>query len=151
MKDNILLIITFLFCTCVCSANEGLLAYIKNDDFLIEGELGFIEYNEGKYIIAVGISEIKKKSKRGRLNARKKARLKAENKINEFINGTNVLSIKKISEKYKINFKTKEETKIQEHYKMIKEQSSGILKNLENIGKWHEDGEYFYAVGFKYE
>ena len=69
------------------AGNKDLKQIIMEDDSLSSGNVGFVSLDSKKYIVSVGVGDIKGKRKKAVLKARKVARANAERGLNEFING----------------------------------------------------------------
>ena len=70
----------------IFAGNKDLKQIIMEDESLSSGNVGFITVENKKYIVSVGIGDIKGKGKKAVLKARKVARAIAERGLNEFIN-----------------------------------------------------------------
>ena len=71
----------------IFAGNKDLKQIIMEDESLSSGNVGFITVENKKYIVSVGVGDIKGKRKKAVLKARKVARANAERGLNEFING----------------------------------------------------------------
>lgn len=124
---------------------------IMNNDFLSNGFTGFIEYENNKYLIAVGVSDIKNDSIQAKVNAIKSAKILAQSKLTNFIYDVKIQSVEELSTKTMVTKNDENITRVieDEYIEIIKAQSNGLLKNTKDIGKWKIDNEYFYALGVK--
>ena len=134
MFKNIFILMFFLN---ISLFGNSLKDEILNDDFLSNGFTGFIEYKNNKYLITVGISNIKDNS--------------IQSKLTKFIHNIKITSMNELTTKTIVTINDKNITRVikDEYIEIIKEQSNGLLKNVINIGKWKIENEYFYALGVK--
>lgn len=124
---------------------------IKKDSMLSNGFTGFIEFKNDKYLISVGILEIKNNSLQSKLNAIKGAKILAQSKLVKFIHNVKIKSVQELTETT-VTTKFGKDIKYiikSEYIENIKEQSNGILKKTVDIGKWKDKHQYFYALGVK--
>jgi hypothetical protein len=124
---------------------------VMENTMLSNGITTFIKYNNSTYLVAVGISEISNNSIQAKINAIKSAKTLAHTNLSKFINNLQIQSTQEFIDKtfiitngnkVKRDFESK-------YFEIIKEKSSGILKNTIDIGKFRIDNEYFYALGLK--
>ena len=128
------------------------------DESLSSGNVGFVSLDSKKYIVSVGIGDIKGKGKKAVLKARKVARANAERGLNEFINGveSQVLEVFKskittrtVTKDGNVISETEEET--EEYFEYIREKGVGLISGAETAGKWKSEDktEYYYALSIK--
>jgi hypothetical protein len=148
MFKNIFILMFFLN---ISLFGNSLKDEILNDDFSSNGFTGFIEYKNNKYLITVGISNIKDNSIQSKLNALKGSKILAQSKLTKFIHNIKITSMNELTTKTIVTINDKNITRVikDEYIEIIKEQSNGLLKNVINIGKWKIENEYFYALGVK--
>ena len=122
---------------------------VKNDSMLSNGITGFIQYNDKKYLIAVGIVGIDNSSIQEKINAIKSARVKAKVNLSNFINNTQVQSLEQLTSIVTVISNGDKYTRVskEEYIEIIKEKGNGLLRDITDIGEWRIDKEYFYALG----
>ena len=125
------------------------------DDSLSSGNVGFVSLDSKKYIVSVGVGDIKGKRKKAVLKARKVARANAERGLNEFINGVesqvleefkSKITTKTVTQDGEVIEESEEET--EEYFKYIREKGVGLISGAETAGKWKSEDktEYYYAL-----
>ena len=128
------------------------------DESLSSGNVGFVSLDNKKYIVSVGVGDIKGKGKKEVLKARKVARANAERGLNDFINGVRTeikeeliskVTTKTITKDGEVVSETEEET--EEYFEYIREKGSGIISGAETAGKWKSEDktEYYYALSIQ--
>jgi hypothetical protein len=91
-----IVLILQLFCFNVFA--NTLKEQIKKDSMLSNGFTGFIEFKNDKYLISVGILEVKDNSLEAKLNAIKGTKVLAQSKLVKFIHEINIKSIQELTE-----------------------------------------------------
>ena len=140
------------------AVNKNLKQIIMEDESLSSGNVGFISLDDKKYIVSVGIGDIKGKGKKAVLNARKVARANAERGLNEFINGVesqvheefiSKITTKTVTKDGEVISETEEET--EEYFEYIREKGVGLISGAETAGKWKskDKTEYYYALSIE--
>ena len=140
------------------AVNKNLKQIIMEDESLSSGNVGFISLDSKKYIVSVGIGDIKGKGKKAVLKARKVARANAERGLNEFINGVesqvleefkSKITTKTVTKDGEVIEETEEET--EEYYEYIREKGVGLISGAETAGKWKSEDktEYYYALSIE--
>ena len=128
------------------------------DESLSSGNVGFINLDNNKYIVSVGVGDIKGKGKKEILKARKVARANAERGLNEFINGVesqvyeefiSKITTKTVTKDGQVIEETEEET--EEYFEYIREKGVGLISGAETAGKWKSEDktEYYYALSIE--
>jgi len=157
--DSAAILLLVLVTASVCfGSDQGLKSLIRNDAFLCDGNIGFISFKGIKYLVSVGESEILGNAIEAKLNARKEAKLNAEEALVQFIYDVKTssyeeLQTKTITVKVAKNGKTKslnrEET--ENYLEIIREKGEGILKKVLSVGKWKSADKkvYFFAVSIE--
>ena len=146
---NCSLFVMLFFISRIIYADHSFKNEIYKNELLLEGNLSVIKYHGKKYLVSVGIAEIEKKGKKGKIMARKKASIYAEKKINEYLNDIQLKSITtlKMSENNSENIEIYNE----EFIERINQKSEGILKNILDLDRWKtDDDEYIVVKGFKF-
>ena len=125
------------------------------EESLSSGNIGFISLDSKKYIVSVGVGDIKGKGKKAVLKARKVARANAERGLNEFINGVESQVLEKFISKITTKTVTKDgevieesEEETEEYFEYIREKGVGLISGAETAGKWKSEDktEYYYAL-----
>ena len=140
------------------AVNKNLKQIIMEDESLSSGNVGFISLDSKKYIVSVGIGDIKGKGKKAVLKARKVARANAERGLNEFINGVesqvleefkSKITTKTVTKDGEVVSETEEET--EEYFEYIREKGVGLISGAETAGKWKSEDktEYYYALSIE--
>ena len=140
------------------AGNKDLKQIIMEDESLSSGNVGFITLDNKKYIVSVGVGDIKGKGKKAVLKARKVARANAERGLNEFINGVesqvleefkSKITTKTVTKDGEVIEETEEET--EEYYEYIREKGVGLISGAETAGKWKskDKTEYYYALSIE--
>ena len=151
----LLLIFTLNFGLDVYAENKILKKTIMEDESLSSGNVGFVSLDSKKYIVSVGVGDIKGKGKKAVLKARKVARANAERGLNEFINGVesqvleefkSKITTRTITKDGEVVSETEEET--EEYFEYIREKGVGLISGAETAGKWKSEDktEYYYAL-----
>ena len=135
--------------------NAGdLFSTVRNDDFLCNENVSFIQIKDKTYLVSVGRSTIRRDFSQAKLNAMKEAKLKSESLLSNFVHDVKVTS----RETLETTSTTKQSVKngkvqdvdreIEEKYtEFIREKGGGVLRKVFKIGKWKEKTDYFYASG----
>ena len=142
----------------IFAGNKDLKQIIMEDDSLSSGNVGFVSLDSKKYIVSVGVGDIKGKGKKAVLKARKVARANAERGLNEFINGVesqvleefiSKITTKTVTQDGVVIEETEEET--EEYYEYIREKGAGLISGAETAGKWKSEDktEYYYALSIE--
>ena len=137
------------------AGNKDLKQIIMEDESLSSGNVGFVSLDSKKYIVSVGVGDIKGKGKKAVLKARKVARANAERYLNEFINGVTInakeeliskITTKTVTKDCEVVSETEEET--EEYFEYIREKGVGLISGAETAGKWKSEDktEYYYAL-----
>ena len=137
------------------AGNKDLKQIIMEDESLSSGNIGFVSLDSKKYIVSVGVGDIKGKGKKAVLKARKVARANAERGLNEFINGVesqvleefiSKITTKTVTKDGEVVSETEEET--EEYFEYIREKGVGLISGAETAGKWKSEDktEYYYAL-----
>ena len=142
-------------CNTLYADEKSLLDTVKAMPLLQNGA-NFIEEEGNTYLVGVGRSIIRGTDVQAKINAIKEAQLKAQKAILSFTHGSELTVEEKliktsITTKIVVNgsivINDKKRTK--KYEKVIKELGSGILVNLKRLGKWKENGSYFFAFYIK--
>ena len=137
------------------AGNKNLKQIIMEDESLSSGNVGFISLDDKKYIVSVGVGDIKGKGKKAVLKARKVARANAERGLNEFINGVESQVLEEFKSKVTTKTVTKDgevieetEEETEEYFEYIREKGAGLISGAETAGKWKSEDktEYYYAL-----
>ena len=149
MKKLIILCVTIV--TYMSANEDSLLALVKNMP-LLQNQANFIEENGTSYLVAIGKTAIKSPSVQDKVNAIKISQVKAQKAILTMVYGSDVQVEEKLSKtttrtKVVINGKiVNEDTQsIKRYEKTISDIGSGILVMVKPLGKWKENGFYFFA------
>ena len=137
------------------AVNKNLKQIIMEDESLSSGNVGFVTLDDKKYIVSVGVGDIKGKGKKEVLKARKVARANAERGLNEFINGVesqvleefiSKITTRTVTQDGEVVSETEEET--EEYFEYIREKGVGLISGAETAGKWKSEDktEYYYAL-----
>ena len=140
------------------AVNKNLKHIIMEDESLSSGNVGFISLDDKKYIVSVGVGDIKGKGKKAVLKARKVARANAERGLNEFINGVesqvleefkSKITTKTVTKDGEVVSETEEET--EEYFEYIREKGVGLISGAQTAGKWKNEDktEYYYALSIE--
>ena len=138
--------------------NKNLKQIIMEDESLSSGNVGFVSLDSKKYIVSVGVGDIKGKRKKAVLKARKVARANAERGLNEFINGVesqvleefiSKITTKTVTQDGVVIEESEEET--EEYFEYIREKGVGLISGAETAGKWKSEDktEYYYALSIE--
>lgn len=137
-------------------ADETSLLEIVKKTPLLHNGANFVEEDNTVYLVGVGKSQIRGEDVQAKINAIKEAQLKAQKAILGFTHGTELTieeELIKTSITTKIvvngNIIVNDKKRTKKYDRAIKELGSGILVNLEKLGKWKEDGSYFFAYYMK--
>ena len=139
------------------AGNKDLKQIIMEDESLSSGNVGFITVENKKYIVSVGIGDIKGKGKKAVLKARKVARANAERGLNEFINGVESQVLEEFISKITTKTVTQDGVVIEEieeteeYFEYIREKGAGLISGAETAGKWKSEDktEYYYALSIE--
>ena len=140
------------------AVNKNFKQIIMEDESLSSGNVGFVTLDNKKYIVSVGVGDIKGKGKKEVLKARKVARANAERGLNEFINGVesqvleefkSKITTRTITKDGEVVSETEEET--EEYFEYIREKGVGLISGAETAGKWKSEDktEYYYALSIE--
>jgi hypothetical protein len=142
----------FLFIFIIIPFNSNafdldLLEIVKEDDFLISGNIGFIANNKGEFLISVGFSTFDENTATAQMEARNVAKLVAKQNLVEFIHEIKVKSESELtiySEK-----QSDKNIKIKSLSEAIRSYSEGVIKNISDIGSWVDlsQRKIFYVYG----
>jgi hypothetical protein len=129
-----------------------LLGEIRHNYSLIETGVSLIRIKGFQYLISIGNARIKNSSdKKMLLRARSAANIKAERGLMEFIHGTDIQIREVLTSKIMVseqNGKIDEESN-EDYFEEIKERGDGLIAEVQEIGSWHENQEYFLVLGVK--
>ena len=131
-------------------AND-LLQKIREDQFLLLGNVGNVDYMDDKYIISVGVSSISNSSPSLKRKAMIETKAKAYSQLSKFIheNEIKVIELFKTKETVtKINNSQNKDSK-SEFVETIQEKNEGPLKMIENIGSWSTNEKFYWVTGIK--
>ncbi len=119
---------------------------------LLQNSANFIEKNGEIYLVGVGKSVIRGNDVQAKVTAIKESQIKAQKAILNFTHGTE-MTVKEELNKVtttttlvvngKVVSNDRKQTK--KYEQLIKELGSGILVKLKKLGKWKQDGSYFFA------
>ena len=147
---NILFIIWFS--SIVIYADEHSLLDLVKKTPLLQNSANFIEENGEIYLVGVGKSVIRGNDVQAKVTAIKESQIKAKKAILNLTHGTE-MTVKEELNKVtttttlvingEVISNDRKQTKRYE--KVIKELGSGILVKLKKLGKWKQDGSYFFA------
>lgn len=138
-------------CTYMFADEASLLAVVKKMP-LLQNQANFIEENGTIYLVGVGKIAIDGSSVQDKVNAIKISQVKAQKVILTMVHGSDIQVEEKLSKtitKTKLVIDGKvvnEDTQRIKHYaRTIREMGSGILVMVKPLGKWKENGFYFFA------
>ena len=144
-------IILIAFSLTIFLSAQTLKDKIIQDDFLSNGFTGFIEFQNHKYLVSVGITEVTSTNIEAKINAITGAKVLAQAKLVKFIHNVKMQTKEELITKTIVTKNGKSITRnVKSQYiEIIKEKGEGILKNVIDIGKWRHNNEYFYALGIE--
>lgn len=124
---------------------------IRQDQFLLMGNIGIIDFFDEKYIISVGNAFIDDDKPDQIMKAMSMARANAQSQLSKFAND-NVI---KVTEEVKniVTVIPKGKPHIQDsktkYIELINEKTEGPLKNIINIESWRTKNNYYWVIGVK--
>lgn len=140
------------FSSIVIYADEHSLLDLVKKTPLLQNSANFIEENGEIYLVGVGKSVIRGNDVQAKVTAIKESQIKAQKAILNLTHGTE-MTVKEELNKVtttttlvingEVISNDRKQTKRYE--KVIKELGSGILVKLKKLGKWKQDGSYFFA------
>jgi len=129
--------------------------FIKSQPDKEDWGISYVKVNGHTYLISVDSSLINGSSPEAKIKAMKEAEILAQDQLLKYLYGLQSESIKEMSSTV-ITVSNKHGTSIDEVNRiseMIKEGSSGVLKNISSFYRWKNDGnyKYFVAVGIGFQ
>ena len=143
-KNKIFLLIisiSLFICTNANSEEIDLISWIKNNDFLMKGNISIVNHNENTYLVSVGKQYCDSMNNTA---CEQRASLTSERELTSFIHGVNLKSERKLEIKNTTKIKKKDnkqyaKQKHQEKYiEKISKNTRGLLKNINTKSVWHE-------------
>ncbi len=150
-KMKKILFVIWFFSITIYADEHSLLDLVRNMP-LLQNNANFIEENGKIYLVGVGKSVIRGNDAQAKITAIKESQIKAQKAILSLTHGTEMTVKEELSKittttKLVVNGKViahdRKQTKRYEQ--VIKELGNGILVKLKKLGKWKQDGSYFFA------
>ena len=138
--------------TLLLNANEAKLLEQVKTDALLENSARVIKSEGHTFLVAVGKAKIRGEAVKDKINARKEAKIKAQNAMKTFVYASSIdyseslekTTVTTLNMRNKDIHKTL--VKSVKHETIVKENSNGILTELKPLGKWKRDTHYFFSV-----
>ncbi len=130
---------------------DNLLQKIQEDQFLLLGNVGIVDYLNEKFIISVGVSAIGINNPGLKRNSMVEAKAKAYSQLSKFIHENEIMvtELFQIQEKLTKTNNSQNKDSKNEYTETIEEKNEGPLKMLENIGSWSTNDNYYWVTVIK--
>lgn len=124
---------------------------IKQDQFLLMGNIGIIDFLDEKYIISVGNAFIDGDKPDQIIKAMLIAKANAQSQLSKFANDNVIKVTKQIKNIITVIPKGKSHIRDSKtkYIELINEKNEGPLKNIINIESWHTKNNYYWVIGVK--
>ncbi len=147
MKFSIFFYCFFLLSVSVLHA-ENLLEKVKNNEFLLAGNLAVFSIGSERHLVSVGTAEIKSSDPSAIKRARVMAKVRAQNQLSQFINDTRIEITEVLENKIQVveEYGQKPLTQQKETYiELIREATHGKIGNIITLDAWRDKNIYFYV------
>jgi hypothetical protein len=131
-------------------ANE-LLQKIQEDQFLLLGYVGIVEYSDEKYIISVGEPTSTADNQVIKRKSMIEAKAKSYSQLSKFIHENEMRDTEQLNtiETLAKTNNSRIRGEKSEYFETIQEKNEGPLKRIENIGSWTTKEYFYWVTGIK--
>ena len=125
-----------------------ILELIRNDSFLMRGNVDIVDLDGEKFLISVGIAIIYDHHPIQIKQSILKAKVMAHSQLSSFINENEIRVVEEIVTIHKKNsFRLLNEKT--NYIQVITENIEGPIAGFSNIGSWYDNGFAYWVVGFR--